>query len=308
MRYCQKKFNIQYKATFDTIDANNIIKVWVVQPLTFLCQQIENFSISHKPKKYYKDIQGNKILYFEFKNPKKIAIQINIKAILGKHKINLKKKKVFLPPISTKLFKQYTKSEKFLEQTPAIKKLTCQITKTDDSILDKLQSIFNFIVRNFKYCYPVKKRGVKYLNLKNLKGDCGEYSSLFITMCRVLKIPARNQTGFVIFPKQKKITEHGWSNIYLKPYGWVDIDTQYASLEKNIGKGFKKYFAQRNDYKITFTNGFNIPIKPSIPYSYKKDYWNKFGLPLSNNSVQTLQPIVFSSKKKVQFKDSIRLI
>ncbi|MFH1326119.1 MAG: transglutaminase-like domain-containing protein, partial [Candidatus Falkowbacteria bacterium] len=173
-----------------------------------------------------------------------------------------------------------------------------------DNILNIIQSIFNFVIKNFKYCYPIEQRGVKYLNLKQLKGDCGEYSSLFVTMCRTLKIPARNSTGFVIFPKQKKIVEHGWSNVYLKPFGWLNFDTQYASLEKNT----KKYFIQRNDYRIVFINGFNIPLKPSIPKNFQLNYWNKIGLPLTNNSVQTLQPIVFASKKDVKFKDKVELM
>jgi len=298
-----KKFNIRYQAIFNTPN-KNIIKVWLAQPLNSTTQKIKSFSISPKPQKYYKDTQGNKILYFEFKNQKNINIQMDIKVALWKNKINLTKEKFLLPSPSLKLFQQYTKNEKFLEQTPAVKNLTKKIINKNDNILNIIQSIFNFVIKNFKYCYPIEQRGVKYLNLKQLKGDCGEYSSLFVTMCRTLKIPARNSTGFVIFPKQKKIVEHGWSNVYLKPFGWLNFDTQYASLEKNT----KKYFIQRNDYRIVFINGFNIPLKPSIPKNFQLNYWNKIGLPLTNNSVQTLQPIVFASKKDVKFKDKVELM
>ena len=303
MLFSPRKFNIRYQAIFNASD-KNIIRVWLSQPLNSTTQKIESFSISPKPQKHYKDTQGNKILYFEFKNQKNINIQMNIKATLWKNKINLTKENFSLPPVSLKLFQQYTKNEKFLEQTPTVKYLTKKIINKDDYILNTVQSIFNFIIKRFKYCYPVKQRGVKYLNLKQLKGDCGEYSSLFVTMCRILKIPARNNTGFVIFPKQKKIVEHGWASVYLKPFGWLNFDTQYASLEKSA----KKYFAQGSDYKIIFTNGFNIPLKPTIPKNFQINYWNKLGLPLTNNSVQTLQPIVFVSKKDVEFEDKIELM
>ncbi|MBU4332236.1 transglutaminase-like domain-containing protein [Patescibacteria group bacterium] len=242
-------------------------------------------------------------MYFEFKDQKNINIQMDIKATLWKNKINLTKEKFSLPLSSLKLFQQYTKNEKFLEQTPAVKDLTKNIIIKDGYILDTIQSVFNFIIKKFKYFYPVKQRGVKYLNLKRLKGDCGEYSSLFVAICRILKIPTRNNTGFVIFPKQKRIVKHGWASVYLKPFGWLDFDTQYASLEKNT----KKYFGQRSDYRIVFTNGFNIPLKPVIPKSFQINHWNKLGLPLTNDSVQTLQPIVFASKKDVKFEDKIEL-
>lgn len=308
MKYNPKKFDIEYKAIFNSPIDENEIRIWLVRPPNFPCQKIEKFSISHKSKNYYIDKHGNKILYFQFKNQKNVTFQINITATLWKNKINFKTEDISLPIISAKLFKQYKKSERFLEQISAIKTLTHQITSKDNSILGRIQSIFNFIVRNFKYSYPVKQRGVKNLNLSNLGGDCGEYSSLFVTMCRIFKIPARNNTGFVISPKNRKIAEHGWANVYLEPYGWVDFDTQYASLEKDIKMGIKKYFGQTSDYRITFTKGFNIPLRPTVPQNFKLDYWNKLGLPLNNNSVQTLQPIVFASKRKVQFKDNIKIL
>jgi len=303
MIFSPQKFNIRYQANFNSPD-KNIIRVWLVQPLNSMTQKVESFSISLKPQKYYKDIQGNKILYFEFKDQKNFNIKMDIKVTLWKNKIDLTKEKLLIPPTSSKLFQQYTKNEKFLEQTTSIKDLTRKIIDKDDFILNNIQSVFNFIIKNFKYSYPIKQRGVKHLDLKRLKGDCGEYSSLFVTMCRILKIPARNSTGFVVFPKRKKIVEHGWASVYLKPFGWLDFDPQYASLERDV----KKYFAQRSDYRIIFTNGFNIPLKPVIPKNFQTNYWNKLGLPLTNNSVQTLQPIVFVSKKDIKFKDKIELM
>lgn len=303
-----RKFNISYKASLVSPNNKNDVRVWIAEPMNSVYQKIDNFSISPKPVSYYKDDKGNKILYFQFKDIENINILMNIKITLHKNFIDLNKKKVSIPQKSSKLSRQHTKGEKFLEQTPQIKKTTDQLIRNNKTILDKMQSIFDFITKNFKYCYPIKQRGVKYLILNNLKGDCGEYSSLFVTMCRILKIPARNNTGFAIFPEKKNITEHGWANIYLKPYGWIDVDTQYASLEKSIKLGIKKYFGQRSDYRINFVNGFNIPLKPKIPKNFQLSYWNNLGLPLTNNSVQTLQPIVFASKKKVKFKDNIELI
>ena len=288
MKHSPKKFNIEYRAKLTEIGKNNGIRAWVAQPSSFGCQKIEKFSIYPTPQKNYKDKQGNKILYFYFKDKKFIEIKMSIKTTLWKNETEIKKENI--PKVNIKLFNQYIKNEKFLEQTPEIKRLTHKITKNDELVLDKIKSIFDFISQNFKYCYPIKQRGVKNLKLNNLKGDCGEYSSLFVTMCRILRIPAKNNTGFVISPKYKKIVEHGWSSIYLKSYGWKDFDVQYATTEKNSAK---KYFGQRNDYRIIFTNGFNIPLKPSTPKSLK--------------SVQILQPIFFISKQKIQFRDIIKL-
>lgn len=307
MKSTPKIFNIRYKASFESLTANNHIKIWMAKPLNSECQKINNFSISHTPKKTYKDGQGNEILYFEFINTKKIEIKMEIQAELWKQKIITQNNAAVISKIYPKSIKRFLKNENFLEQKLEIKNLAFKIAGKEKLDLDKIKTIFDFITKNFKYCYPIEKRGVKYLDLNGLKGDCGEYSSLFVTMCRILKIPAKNQTGFVIFPKKKKIAEHGWASVYLKPNGWLDMDTQYASLEKNE-TATKKYFARRNDYRIIFTTGFNVPLKPRIPKKFNLSYWNKLGLPLTHNSVQTLQPIVFVSKNKIEFKDNIKII
>ena len=304
MIFSPKKFNIRYQANFNSPN-KNIIKIWLAQPLTSTTQKIESFLISPKPQKYYKDAQGNKILYFEFKDQKDISIKMDIKAILWKNKINLAGEKLSLPPVSTKLFQQYTKNEKFLEQTPTIKKLTYQITNKNKSILDNILLITQFLNKNFQYIHLVKKRGVKNLNLNNLKGDCGEVGALFVTMCRILNVPAVNRTGYVIYGNElDNIYEHGWADIYLKLYGWIDIDPLANNIFK---KRDNKYLYHQKNYFLFFTNGFNLRLKPKIPSNFIFKYWNEVGLPITNTSVQILQPLVFASLKEIKFSDNIKL-
>jgi transglutaminase-like putative cysteine protease len=304
MIFSPQKFNIRYQANFNSPD-KNIIRIWLVQPLNSITQKIESFSILPKPQKYYKDIQGNKILYFEFKDQKNFNIKMDIKVTLWKNKINLIKEKFLLPPTSSKLFQQYTKNEKFLEQTPAVKKLTHQITNKNQTILDNIFLIIQFLKRNFKYVYPVKKRGVENLNLNNLKGDCGEVGALFATMCRISGIPAINRTGYIIYyNKLNNIYEHGWVSIYLKPYGWIDVDPRGDNFLK---KGRNKYLYYQKNYFLSFTSGFNLKIKPKIPSNFLFNYWNEKGLPITNTSVQILQPLVFASLKEIKFSDNIKL-
>ena len=304
MLYSPKKFNIYYEANLDSPN-KNIIKSWVIQPLNSTTQNIQLFNISIKPKSSYKDALGNKILYFEFKNQGHIKIQMTIKTVLWKNKINLKNEKISLPSASTKLFNQYTKSEKFLEQTSAIKQLTQKITNKNSSILDNIFSITQFLRKNFKYTYPIKKRGAKNLDLNNLKGDCGEAGALFVTMCRILGIPVINRTGYVIYYDElNNIYEHGWTSVYLKPYGWIDIDPMGDNLSK-IGNN--KYLYCQKNYFLCFTNGFNIKLKPKIPNNFSLQYWNENGLPLTHNSVQILQPLIFASLRKINFSDQIEL-
>ena len=302
MTHSPKDFQIKYKVAFKSYGKNSV-RAWMTEPQDSSKQRVNSISIFPKPNSDYKDKKGNRILYFDIKDQDSIKIEMEIGVTLWKAKVDLKSENYYISDKSSDIFTNYTKSEKYLEQDQRLKDLTESITGKSDDIYSKIRSIFDFTVENFRYCYPVENRGVRNLNLDDLKGDCGEYSSLFVAMCRSIGVPAINLTGFVIFPKDRSVVEHGWAGVYLEPEGWVDFDTQYASLEKDR----YRYFAQRNDYRMVFTDGFNIPLKPSIPKYFSINYWNDLGLPMTRNSVQTLQPLVFVSKYELEFKDSIEL-
>lgn len=302
----KKKYKINYSAEIKTNGKG--IKLWIAEPNNDSYQKIINFSISSRPKNIYKNARKNIIHYIDFpKNRKiKLSIDFDIKNYFFTKQIDFRKAKI--PSKKTLIFKEYTKKEKYLEQTEEIKKLALLLKNDCQKPVEIVKNIFLYIINNFKYCYPVKKRGVKNLNLKNPKGDCGEYSALFATLCRINEIPTKINTGFVVFPKNKKINEHAWNSVYLKPYGWLDIDVQYAALEKNKKNAFDKYFCKRVDNRIVFTTDYNIPIKPPIPKYYKLTYWKKQYLPINRKSVQILQPLIFATKFPVMFfKEKIKL-
>jgi len=294
-----KNFKLAYKINFSYQDFDNLIKLWLALPIKDKYQKVLSFTPSIRPFKKYSDKQGNKILYFKLKEEKEFSFELNLALAKSSHVHS----KNWQRPSDNKL-NRYLKSERFLEQTKDIKDLVESITQDKKTLYDKVKAVFDFVIDNFGYTYPVKKRGAKNLNLKKLRGDCGEYGALLVTMLRILGVPAVNQTGFVIHPRQQKIVEHGWVKAYFRTQGWLDFDPQYAAIEKNKAK----YFGQRNDYRVVFTNGFNIPIESPIAREYRLDFWNKAGLPLSRKSVQVLQPAVFVGRVRMSFKDRVVLV
>lgn len=299
-----KKYKIQYIARIKTVKPG--IKLWIAQPTNRDYQEITNFSISLPIKSKYRDIYRNTINYLDFPKNNEIKLEVFFEIRNKFFKKNIDNKKIKLPSKNSLIFKNYTKDIDFLEQTPAMKKLAFSLKRK--GTLDTIRQIFLYTINKFQYQYPVKKRGVKNLRLKNLKGDCGEYSAFFATLCRINNIPTRINTGFVIFPKNKTIKEHAWNSIYLKPYDWLDVDTQYAALEKNQKNALKKYFCKRIENRMVFTTNYNVPIKPPIPQNYKLTYWKKQYLPIEKKYVQILQPLIFAAKHPLSlFRDEFKL-
>ncbi len=141
----------------------------------------------------------------------------------------------------------YTKSEPFLEQTPDIKQTSEKITEGIINPVEKAHAIFNWIRDTMQYVYPPPKRGA-VAALHTLKGDCGQYSDLFIALARSAGIPARPQCGFIFLPDSNGY--HVWSEIYLPVYGWVPVDATDPDG-----------FCHIDNKKLIASVGENIPIK-----------------------------------------------
>lgn len=77
-----------------------------------------------------------------------------------------------------------------------------------------------------------------------LKGDCDDQAILFITLSRIMGVPAYLQIGSIYQPKilekrdeywdghiksmLKRIGWHGWAMVYIPPWGWLPIDLTYV--------------------------------------------------------------------------------
>jgi hypothetical protein len=144
------------------------------------------------------------------------------------------------------LFYSYTKAEPSLEQTPALILLADSIVRGEQTLAGKVHRIFDFVRAKMHYKYPPDARGVLDA-VKCYEGDCGQYSALFIGICRCAGIPARQQSGLVI--ESGNFGYHVWSEVYLPATGWVPMD---ATLPDG--------FAHLPNNRLIASVGMNIPL------------------------------------------------
>ncbi len=217
-------------------------------------RDVKNLECSIEPTDKFEDKEnGNTILYWnlsdELSKVDSIKIVRRFTYTDYDYKPNVDKnivaEKWNTIPKALKVF--YTKSEPFLEQTKEIKETSAEIVGSETNPLVKAEKIFRWVRDTMKYVYPPEHRGA-IAALKTCKGDCGQYSALFIDLARCAGIPARQQSGFVFVPE--KIGYHVWSEIYLPVYGWVPVDATHDD-------GFLHIDNQR----LIASVGMNIPIK-----------------------------------------------
>lgn len=267
------------------------LKIWLAVPRTNYLQTIGEVVIDPQPHFSYDD-KENSIVGWQ-------AMVANFNLTLDFDYSNNFAKQEIDPNICTvstdESLQKYLNSEQFLEQTEAVVKLAKKIV-SHEAPYAAVEKIFDWVVKNFQYEYPPAKRGAENLDLENLRGDCGEYSSLFVVLCRAVGIPTKVDVGFFL-TEAGEAKEHAWASVHLEPHGWLPVDCQFASLEEDPERGKEQYFLNMPEDRIIFTSGFNIPLRPSLSSEDDLTYWQDQSLPLGSDWVQTLQPLIFITAK-----------
>ena len=242
--------------------ANNIpgnepptLKIWCSDIIDMPNQRIIfNKEPEFKPAEIFTDNEnGNRISYWDLSkkilDTQEIVIKRHFKYVTYDYSPLFDEKNI--PDNYTNepddLYFFYTKSEPWLEQTPEIISLANSITENAKGIPAKTRAIFNWVRSKMTYKYPPEKRGVLEV-MKKYEGDCGQYSALFITLCRAAGIPARQQSGLVI--ENKKIGYHVWSEAYFPSIGWIPMDCTYPDG-----------YGHLDNKRLVSSLGLNIPLK-----------------------------------------------
>jgi transglutaminase-like putative cysteine protease len=215
---------------------------------------IEKKEPSVQPTETFTDFEnGNKILFWNFSQKVREAGPIVIKRrfsyLTYDYKPEIDESKIALDysSVPDNLYYFYTKSEPLLEQQADLVKMANKITGNEISLLNKAKAIFEWVRRKMKYVYPPEKRGVLEA-VKKYEGDCGQYSALYITLCRSLGIPARQQSGFII--NDGELGYHVWSEIYMPGLGWLPVDATDP-----------QGFGHLDNKRLITSVGLNIPLK-----------------------------------------------
>ncbi len=131
---------------------------------------------------------------------------------------------------SSDLYKLYTSErEKHVVFSKRMKDLAAELTGEETNPLLKARRIFQYINDNYPWAsareYSTIDNIPEYV-LDNHKGDCGQVTLLFITLCRISGIPAHFQSGFMVHPGENNL--HDWCEIYFEGPGWVPVDMSFG--------------------------------------------------------------------------------
>lgn len=180
MGVLKNPYKIRYTAKIKTDKPG--IKIWFAQPVSHDFQKISDFFSSVSIKSKYQDKHKNRVLYFDLPKNREVNLDIDFKVKNEFFRKDVNPKIIKTIPKNIPIYRMQIKNDQFIEQTKEAKELAHFLSKNTKEPLEIVKNIFLYTKNTFKYQYPVKKRGVKNLNLKKLQGDCGENILRFLPL------------------------------------------------------------------------------------------------------------------------------
>lgn len=131
-----------------------------------------------------------------------------------------------------------------------------------------------------------------------LKGDCGVFALLFITLCRIAGVPARWQSGLYTTPIE--IGMHDWAQFYVAPYGWLFADCSFGNSAYHKGALERRdfYFGNLDPFRMVAASEFQHEFDPPRKFLRYDPYDNQDGeaeyedMPLLNGELTTDQEML----------------
>lgn len=143
--------------------------------------------------------------------------------------------------------------------TPYIRTLAQELTADKENALEKARAIYDYVTKKVKYSFMpayFSQEAIADTCARNLTGDCGVQTLLFITLCRCSGIPAKWESGWAAEPGF--CGAHDWSRFYINGFGWLYADVSYggdaAAREDEERRRF--YFGNLDPYRMSANTEF----------------------------------------------------
>lgn len=257
------------------------VRVWLPYPKSNAYQTISGLGIrgNYTKKGTYTDgIEGNRMLYAEWDNPKTkpsilFAFNLKRKEIIRK---DFQGKEIGKVPAS--IWKRYVNSSSSMLVTNGkTKDIAYRVVAGKPTITAKAEAIYDYIVENYKRDDTIKGCGKgDVCNLLNSKaGKCADIHSVFVAMARSVGVPSREIFG--TRPQKDKQGDmtgayHCIAEFYMPGYGWVPVDASDV-LKKmlkekrqlndpEIQKARNYFFGAQNENYVAFSQGRDLTLNP----------------------------------------------
>lgn len=258
-----RTFQFTYTAKVTGLPAGKMANIWVPMPQTTDDQDVkligESFpgigKVDSEPQ------YGNRFLYIEAQPgadgtiPIELTYRVTRKEVLG--------------PTDTKsndpkLIDRFLQPDALVPITGKPLELI-KDKKLPDTAMDKAKAFYEVVNTHMKYGKPEGQpwgRGDSVWACDSKTGNCTDFHSLFISLARANKIPAKFEIGMsipTVRGKGEVTGYHCWAKFRPSDKGWVGVDISEANKDPKM-KDY--YFGNLTEDRVTLSTGRDITLAP----------------------------------------------
>lgn len=253
----------------EALPIGECIRVWIPLPRqSGMHRDIKIIHADPLPKHIASIEHPQRTAYFEVEMQKEgaqIVLEFEYTS-MGFH-VEVDPKEVSLDEES-QVYETYTRERPpHIVFTPYLRELAHRIVRDEANPYLKARRIWDWITSNVKYTYARDYALYDCISeyvARERRGDCGMQALLFITLCRIVGVPARWESGWYMNPVRWGM--HDWAQFYIEPYGWLYADPSFGSSRHEEGWRTSFYFGSTEGYRLASNIDISTPFDPPKTY------------------------------------------
>jgi transglutaminase-like putative cysteine protease len=268
-----RNFIFHYAFTVKNVSPGERVRVWIPLAHSDAFQDVRvtaksgDLSLKQVPQSEY----GNVVLYAEAAKADKAEYKFSVDydVVRREHIVLVNGKPApdlaHAHPAPKVELARFLEPDRLVPITGVPAELAVDQTKGATTQLERAKDIYEYVFRTMKY----DKTGTGWGHGDTLwacdskHGNCTDFHSVFISMARSQKIPARFQIGFSL-PADKTSAEipgyHCWAEFYIDSTGWIPVDISEAWKHQEKHDYF---FGAHDVNRFQLTQGRDLKLTPA---------------------------------------------
>ena len=267
----ERHFTFHYAFTVKNVSPGERLRVWIPLAHSDAFQEVKVISKGGDlPLRQVQQPEyGNEVLYAEASKAGKgeYRFSVDYDVVRKEHVVLVNGKPAGAPSVTSPQVElaRFLEPDRLVPVTGLPARLAEQETKGATTPLEKANDIYEYVFHTMKYDKSGEGwgHGDTLWACDSKHGNCTDFHSVFISMARAEKIPARFQIGFSI-PADKHSAEipgyHCWAEFYLDSVGWVPVDISEAWKHQEKHDYF---FGAHDVNRMQFTQGRDLRLAPA---------------------------------------------
>jgi hypothetical protein len=151
-------------------------------------------------------------------------------------------------------------------QSSTIRSIADEHWFSTDDLATWVQDAYHYISTRIKYPEKQDRRLGADEALLSGRGDCDEFTDLFVTLSRIRGIPSRRLTGYFIHQSTREAEAHAWSEILSPTLGWIPVDIALH----NIGHHTLDYIIDKIEEFNPALPDYQVKQTPAVHYHWER--------------------------------------